>query len=97
MTQVVRNVGAAGLAAGCQAMGLSCPRPDIPPSAEISISATCKILAGHKGDCETCPLPPILNSAQTPLLLPYEGEQWFTVLPPTLQPDKIGSLRNLGF
>lgn len=43
ITQAVRNVGAAGLAARCGTICLSCLPPAIPLSAELTI------LVGHTG------------------------------------------------
>lgn len=96
--QVAKNVGSAGLAAGCGAITLSYLPPDILLSAEIRISLMYKTLAGHKRDCETFSLPPLQNSAQTPFLPLCKGEQWLwtsVCCHPHL--DKIGSLRSKGF
>lgn len=68
----------------CGAVTLSCFPPDIPPSAEITILQRVRSWEDTKGAMKHALFTRMLNSAETPLLLRYEGEQWFTVLPPTL-------------
>lgn len=58
ITQVVRNVGDAGLGAPLWGSDSFLFPTRHPTFCRNNNSATCKIVARHKGDYETCPLPP---------------------------------------